>query len=87
MTPGNFKRLKLLGRGDVGRVYLVQLVGTDRCYAMKVLPKKEMMNRNKVKRVQTEREILSTANHPFIVTLYWSFHSAQCLYFVMAAAV
>eukprot|EP00727_Mastigamoeba_balamuthi_P004381 m51a1_g13941 putative agc rsk rsk-unclassified protein kinase (445) ;mRNA; r:881030-882900 len=83
MSPANFKRLKLLGRGDVGRVYLVQLLGTEQCFAMKVLPKKEMILRNKVKRVQTEREILSTANHPFIVTLYWSFQSTNCLYFVM----
>jgi len=83
ITPQCFKRLKLLGRGDVGRVYLVQLVGTDKCYAMKVLPKKEMVERKKVKRVQTEREILSSSNHPFIVTLHWSFQSVNCLYFVM----
>jgi len=36
-----------------------------------------------VKRVQTEREILSSSNHPFIVTLHWSFQSVNCLYFVM----
>lgn len=30
-----------------------------------------MIRRNKVKRVLTEREILATAEHPFIVTLYW----------------
>jgi serine/threonine protein kinase len=50
---------------------------------MKVLNKKEMVKRNKVKRVLTEREILATANHPFIVTLYYSFQSQDNLYFVM----
>jgi len=42
-----------------------------------------MLERNKVKRCLTEREILATANHPFIVTLYYSFQSSDHLYFVM----
>lgn len=79
----DFDKVRLLGRGDVGRVYLVRLKGTDKYYAMKVLPKKDMIARNKVKRVQTEREILCSTNYPFIVSLYWSFQSANCLYFVM----
>lgn len=37
----------------------------------------------KVKRVLTEREILATANHPFIVTMYASFQTANRLYFIM----
>jgi protein-serine/threonine kinase len=36
-----------------------------------------------VKRVLTEREILATTDHPFIVTLYCSFQGADKLYFVM----
>jgi protein-serine/threonine kinase len=43
-----------------------------------------MKKRNKVNRVLTEREILATTNHPFIVTLYYSFQSQKCLYFVMS---
>lgn len=73
----------LLGRGDVGRVYLVEHIATGKPYAMKVLPKHEMIVRNKVKRVFTEREILATANFPFVMTLYYSFQSSVCLYFIM----
>lgn len=36
-----------------------------------------------VKRVLTEREILATADHPFIVTMYYSFQSDDRLYFIM----
>mmetsp|Transcript_19434 Transcript_19434/g.21612 ORF Transcript_19434/g.21612 Transcript_19434/m.21612 type:complete len:331 (+) Transcript_19434:305-1297(+) len=50
---------------------------------MKILGKKEMIQRNKVHRVLTEREILATADHPFIVTLHWSFQSKDRLFFVM----
>lgn len=73
----------MLGKGDVGRVYLVKQKGTDKTMAMKVLSKKEMLRRNKVKRVLAEQEILSSANHPFIVSLYHSFQSQDHLYFVM----
>jgi serine/threonine protein kinase len=48
-----------------------------------VLSKKEMLRRNKVKRVLAEQEILSSANHPFIVSLYHSFQSQEHVYFVM----
>ena len=42
-----------------------------------------MIERKKIKRALTEQEILATANHPFIVTLYHSFQSDQYLYFCM----
>lgn len=48
-----------------------------------VLSKQEMIERKKIKRALTEQEILATANHPFIVTLYHSFQSDQYLYFCM----
>ena len=41
-----------------------------------------MIRRNKIKRVLAEQEILASANHPFIVTLYHSFQSQDFLYFV-----
>jgi len=79
----DFEKIKLLGRGSVGHVFLVRLKGTDQLYAMKVLEKQEMINKNKVKRVLTEREVLATADHPFIVTLYYSFQSKDKLVFIM----
>eukprot|EP00741_Cyanophora_paradoxa_P003613 tig00000093_g3510.t1 len=83
LGPGDFVKVRLLGRGDVGKVYLVNLKGTDKLFAMKVLTKEEMVKRNKVKRVLTEREILATVDHPFIVTLYSSFQTQNRLYFLM----
>ena len=48
-----------------------------------VLSKKEMIKRNKIKRALAEQEILATANHPFIVTLFHSFQSHDYLFFVL----
>ncbi|KAJ2161405.1 serine/threonine protein kinase, AGC [Coemansia sp. RSA 552] len=81
--PKSFTKIKLLGKGDVGKVYLVRQKETGRLYAMKVLSKAEMIKRNKIKRVLAEQEILATANFPFIVTLYHTFQSDERLYFCM----
>ncbi|KAJ1310892.1 hypothetical protein OPQ81_009407 [Rhizoctonia solani] len=81
--PSSFQKIRLLGRGDVGKVYLVREKKSDKLFAMKVLSKKEMIARKKIKRALAEQEILATANHPFIVTLYHSFQSDDYLYFCM----
>ncbi|KKA30106.1 hypothetical protein TD95_003070 [Thielaviopsis punctulata] len=81
--PQSFDKIKLIGKGDVGKVYLVREKKSNRLYAMKVLSKKEMIKRNKIKRALAEQEILATSNHPFIVTLYHSFQSEDYLYLCM----
>ncbi|KAI8097468.1 kinase-like domain-containing protein [Halteromyces radiatus] len=81
--PSSFVKIRMLGKGDVGKVYMVKQKNTDKLFAMKVLSKREMIKRNKVKRALAEQEILATSNHPFIVTLYHSFQSQDYLYFVM----
>jgi len=79
----DFERIKLLGKGCIGHVYLVKLKGTEQLYAMKVLRKADMVKLNKVKRVLTEREVLATADHPFVITLYYSFQSQTQICFIM----
>ncbi|SPO05732.1 probable Serine/threonine-protein kinase nrc-2 [Cephalotrichum gorgonifer] len=83
VSPSSFDKIKLIGKGDVGKVYLVREKKSSRLYAMKVLSKKEMIKRNKIKRALAEQEILATSNHPFIVTLYHSFQSEDYLYLCM----
>ena len=66
--PSSFQKIKLLGKGDVGKVYLVREKKTERLYAMKgarddacaradweVLSKREMIKRNKIKRALAEQ--------------------------------
>lgn len=81
--PQSFEKIKLLGQGDVGKVYLVREKKTNRLYALKIFSKSEMIKRKKIKRILAEQEILATSNHPFVVTLYHSFQSEDYLYFCM----
>ncbi|CAO3586207.1 unnamed protein product [Absidia cylindrospora] len=87
VDPSHFKKIRLLGKGDVGSVYLVQNEDTKKLYALKVLSKKEMVKRNKIKRVKVEQAILSMAHHPFIVPLYHSFQSKDYLFFCLEYCV
>lgn len=52
--PSSFQKIKMLGKGDVGKVYLVREKQSQTLYAMKVLSKKEMIKRNKIKRALAE---------------------------------
>ncbi|KAI9149843.1 serine/threonine protein kinase, AGC [Blastocladiella emersonii ATCC 22665] len=81
--PEHFVKIRLLGKGDVGKVYLVRRKGTNKLYAMKVLSKSEMLKRKKVNRVLTEHEILCSSNHPFLVTMYHCFQTPRNLYFCL----
>ena len=52
-------------------------------FAMKVLAKQEMRDRNKLHRVRTEGTILEAVDHPFCATMYAAFQTETHLYFVM----
>ena len=85
--PASFTKIKMLGKGDVGRVYLVQDRSNGHLFAMKVLYKPEMVKRNKIRRALAEQEILISSNHPFIVPLYHSFQTRDYLYLCMEYCV
>ncbi|CAL9156235.1 unnamed protein product [Musa hybrid cultivar] len=69
----NFKLLKRLGCGDIGTVYLAELVGSECLFALKVMDIEFLISRKKMLRAQTEREILQMLDHPFLPTLYAHF--------------
>ncbi|KAF3333105.1 protein kinase G11A-like protein [Carex littledalei] len=83
LSLGHFRLLKRLGYGDIGSVYLVELRGTGAFFAMKVMDKASLVSRNKIVRAQTEREILSLLDHPFLPTLYSHFETDKFYCLVM----
>nr|AHZ63920.1 phototropin [Zygnemopsis sp. MFZO] len=72
----HFRPIKPLGCGDTGSVHLVELRDSGKLFAMKAMDKEVMINRNKVHRACTERQILEDLDHPFLPTLYGSFQTA-----------
>lgn len=80
----DFVILKLIGKGSYGKVYLVRrkMSSNDDIYAMKILKKKEMIIRDQVVHIKSERKILEMVDHPFIIKLRYAFHNERKLYLV-----
>ncbi|CAL1373103.1 unnamed protein product [Linum trigynum] len=83
LTLAHFNLLKKLGCGDIGTVYLAELIGTNCLFAIKVMDNEFLARRKKLPRAQTEREILRMLDHPFLPTLYAQFTSDNLSCLVM----
>lgn len=79
----DFEILKPIGRGGYGRVYLVRKKRTGDIYAMKVLRKSDMINRNQLQNVNLERIIMSRVQNPFVVKMYYTFQTKNRLFMIM----
>merc|ERR1719348_2022006 len=79
----DFEPLKVIGKGAFGEVRLVQKVDTGHVYAMKVLRKEDMVEKEQVAHVRAERDILVEVDHTWVVKMYFSFQDEQNLYLVM----
>ena len=85
--------LSVLGRGSYGKVLQVRLKAeapaalyeprARSLYAMKVMKKEDVLKRNQVRHTLTERNLLQTVSHPFIVPLHYAFQTDECLHLVL----
>lgn len=78
-----FELLKTIGHGVMGKVYQVRMKTTNKVYAMKVIPKKKVVESELFDATQTERNIMMGINHPFITKLHFSFQTESKLYLIM----
>lgn len=79
----DFEPLKVIGRGAFGEVRLVQKKDTGHVYAMKILRKADMLEKEQVAHVRAERDILVEADHQWVVKMYYSFQDPMNLYLIM----
>ncbi|XP_044740959.1 microtubule-associated serine/threonine-protein kinase 2 isoform X2 [Chrysoperla carnea] len=75
--------IKLISNGAYGAVYLVKHKQTRQRFAMKKINKNNLILRNQVDQVFAERDILSFADNPFVVSMYCSFETRRHLCLVM----
>ena len=81
--PQDFQVVKALSRGAYGRVFLARQRRSGDFYALKILRKAEMIEKNQVTNARNERLILSSLDNPFVVKLFYSFQTEHNLYLVM----
>ncbi|KAG1371471.1 serine/threonine-protein kinase AtPK2/AtPK19 [Cocos nucifera] len=79
----DFEVMKVVGQGAFGKVFQVKKKGTSEIYAMKVMRKDKIMEKNHAEYMKAERDILTKIDHPFIVQLRYSFQTKYRLYLVL----
>ena len=75
--------LSVIGRGTYAKVLLVRQKQDKQVYAMKVLKKNYIQEKNQEKNIMNEKEILASLSHPFLVRLKECFQDQKKLYFVL----
>lgn len=92
----DFYLLKLIGKGNFGKVMLAQNKENHQVYAIKVIAKASVKKKAQTSRgkpqasnphdidhIMAERNVLiRSASHPFLIGLRWAFQSKEKLYFV-----
>lgn len=83
MTVDDFELLTVVGKGSFGKVMMVKKKDTGKTYAMKVLKKDQLVKRRQVAHTKTERKVLQSIDHPFIVSLRFAFQNDAKLYMIL----
>ena len=73
----------IIGRGGFGKVWKVRLKKTNEFFALKEMSKLKIIDRRSEESIMSERNLLSTLNHSFIVNMYFAFQDFYNLYLVM----
>ena len=73
MTIREFKSIAIIGKGAFGEVRVCRKIDTGEIVAVKKLRKSEMIEKNQILHITTEKEVLSTASNEWIVELKYSF--------------
>ncbi|XP_063104375.1 serine/threonine-protein kinase Sgk2 isoform X2 [Cavia porcellus] len=82
--PTDFDFLKVIGKGNYGKVLLAKRKSDGTFYAVKVLQKKSILKNKEKSHIMAERNVLlKNVQHPFLVGLRYSFQTPEKLYFVL----
>ncbi|XP_047197265.1 serine/threonine-protein kinase N2 isoform X2 [Hippoglossus stenolepis] len=86
MHREDFKYISVLGRGHFGKVLLAEFKKTEKLYAIKALKKREIVTRDEVDSLMSEKrifEMINASRHPFLVNLHGCFQTSDHVCFVM----
>lgn len=83
LTPDDFDILKLVGQGAFGKVFQVRKKDSGGIYAMKVMKKDRIIEKDQAEYTKAERDILTAVTHPFVVSLRYSFQTTSKLYLIL----
>jgi len=79
----DFELLTVIGEGSFGKVLRVRKNNDGKIYAMKVLDKNMIIQRNELEHTRSEKSILQQLDCPFLVKLHYTFQTSSKLYFIL----
>ena len=79
----DFEEIKLISNGAYGAVHLVRHKQSLERFAMKKIKKQNILLRNQIQQVFTERDIMTFTDNPFVVALICTFETKKHLCMVM----
>lgn len=85
----SFRFVSVLGRGHFGKVILSQYKSSSDFYAIKALKKGDILYREEVESLMSEKrifEIINRGQHPFLINLFACFQTPEHVCFVMEYA-
>lgn len=77
---------KAIGEGAFGQVYKVRHIQTGNLYAIKVISKSKVIERNMVEQLKREVRIMYCLTHPNIIKLYNHFEDDNNVYLILELA-
>ncbi len=76
-------KFRILGVGTFGKVWLASHKKTGKPYALKMLNKREIIGHHQVEGVIREKNIMTSIDHPFVITLISTFQDDKHLYMLL----
>ncbi|KAM4576051.1 serine/threonine-protein kinase N2-like isoform 2-T4 [Odontesthes bonariensis] len=86
MQMEDFRYISVLGRGHFGKVLLAEFKKIGKLYAIKALKKRDIVTRDEVDSLMSEKrifEMINASRHPFLVNLHGCFQTCDHVCFVM----
>ena len=78
-----FDPLKIIGKGGFSEVVLARKIDTGELFAIKSIEKLSLFSENSLSQIVSEKDILKSSDHPFIVKLCMAFQTQHKVHLVM----
>jgi CRP-like cAMP-binding protein len=76
-------KFRILGVGTFGKVWLASHKKSGKVYALKMLNKRDIIGHHQVEGVIREKNIMTSIDHPFVITLVCTFQDDKHLYMLL----
>jgi serine/threonine protein kinase len=85
VKPEDFVYLSKLGQGTNGLVVQAVKKSTGKLYALKIQPKSKLLDSfvDDPSRVMSERNVVLSCNHPFVISMHYSFQTPSTVFMAM----